>query len=147
MMRNQAGPPPMATPLSRAYGHTLPPSSGYRRLNTPIKFDPSPAHAQTAPVSATSSANKRPPPSSESKVGRDPKIPRSTGKENVVVQTPKRSPCNCKKSKCLKLYCECFAAELFCDGCNCADCQNTSAYVSFFGILNWKFVNIIGLSD
>ena len=37
----------------------------------------------------------------------------------------KRSPCNCKRSKCLKLYCECFAAERFCDGCNCTDCANT----------------------
>lgn len=33
--------------------------------------------------------------------------------------------CNCKKSKCLKLYCECFAAGKFCDGCQCLDCQNT----------------------
>lgn len=36
----------------------------------------------------------------------------------------RRNPCNCKKSKCLKLYCECFAAEVFCDGCNCVDCNN-----------------------
>ena len=27
--------------------------------------------------------------------------------------------CNCKKSRCLKLYCECFAAGIFCDNCNC----------------------------
>ena len=33
--------------------------------------------------------------------------------------------CNCKKSKCLKLYCECFANEKFCiKGCNCLDCKN-----------------------
>ncbi|KAH7279498.1 hypothetical protein KP509_37G022000 [Ceratopteris richardii] len=33
--------------------------------------------------------------------------------------------CNCKKSKCLKLYCECFAAGLFCsDSCSCHDCYN-----------------------
>ncbi len=40
-------------------------------------------------------------------------------------QLKRRQPCNCKKSKCLKLYCECFAAQLFCDGCNCNDCHNT----------------------
>ena len=35
-------------------------------------------------------------------------------------------PCNCRKSKCLKLYCECFAALSFCnDLCNCRDCGNT----------------------
>lgn len=33
-------------------------------------------------------------------------------------------PCNCKKSKCLKLYCECFARQAYCQGCNCAGCHN-----------------------
>lgn len=33
--------------------------------------------------------------------------------------------CNCKKSKCLKLYCECFSALEYCDGCNCINCLNT----------------------
>lgn len=33
--------------------------------------------------------------------------------------------CNCKKSRCLKLYCECLHALKFCDGCNCQDCENT----------------------
>ncbi|KAK4277150.1 hypothetical protein QN277_015192 [Acacia crassicarpa] len=33
--------------------------------------------------------------------------------------------CNCKKSKCLKLYCDCFAAGLFCaESCACQDCFN-----------------------
>ena len=42
--------------------------------------------------------------------------------------SPKQSAskkCNCKKSKCLKLYCECFAAGVFCDMCSCQNCQNT----------------------
>jgi hypothetical protein len=34
-------------------------------------------------------------------------------------------PCNCKKSKCLKLYCECFAKGRLCTSlCNCSDCCN-----------------------
>lgn len=33
--------------------------------------------------------------------------------------------CNCKKSKCLKLYCECFSRLICCDGCNCVNCLNT----------------------
>jgi hypothetical protein len=37
-----------------------------------------------------------------------------------------RNPCHCKKSRCLKLYCECFSNEVFCDGCSCLDCHNTS---------------------
>jgi hypothetical protein len=33
--------------------------------------------------------------------------------------------CNCKKSRCLKLYCECFAARRMCvDDCKCVDCAN-----------------------
>lgn len=37
----------------------------------------------------------------------------------------KKKCCSCKKSKCLKLYCECFANGTFCQGCNCYSCYNT----------------------
>lgn len=33
--------------------------------------------------------------------------------------------CNCKKSKCLKLYCDCFALGNVCGPeCNCLECSN-----------------------
>ena len=33
--------------------------------------------------------------------------------------------CNCKKSRCLKLYCDCFRIQRYCNGsCNCNDCAN-----------------------
>ena len=32
--------------------------------------------------------------------------------------------CNCKKSQCIKLYCECFVRQAFCSGCNCVNCLN-----------------------
>ena len=36
-----------------------------------------------------------------------------------------KTTCNCKKSKCLKLYCECFANGTGCGpDCNCQDCVN-----------------------
>ncbi|KAL0447453.1 UNVERIFIED_CONTAM: protein tesmin/TSO1-like CXC 5 [Sesamum latifolium] len=39
--------------------------------------------------------------------------------------TPKKQKqCNCKNSRCLKLYCECFAAGSYCDNCNCINCHN-----------------------
>uniref|UniRef100_A0A1Q3FFE2 Putative metallothionein-like protein n=1 Tax=Culex tarsalis TaxID=7177 RepID=A0A1Q3FFE2_CULTA len=36
----------------------------------------------------------------------------------------KKRPCNCTKSQCLKLYCDCFANGEFCYNCNCRDCYN-----------------------
>ncbi|KAI3910944.1 hypothetical protein MKW92_038001 [Papaver armeniacum] len=36
----------------------------------------------------------------------------------------KLKQCNCKHSRCLKLYCECFASGVYCDGCNCTNCFN-----------------------
>ncbi|PVH38013.1 hypothetical protein PAHAL_5G150300 [Panicum hallii] len=36
----------------------------------------------------------------------------------------KKKCCNCRNSRCLKLYCECFASGAHCDGCNCTNCFN-----------------------
>ncbi|KAI4337337.1 hypothetical protein L6164_015768 [Bauhinia variegata] len=37
--------------------------------------------------------------------------------------------CNCKKSKCLKLYCDCFAAGIYCaETCSCQGCYNRPEY-------------------
>lgn len=36
----------------------------------------------------------------------------------------KKYICNCKKSKCLKLYCDCFANGELCINCNCNCCMN-----------------------
>ncbi|KAK6627822.1 hypothetical protein RUM44_010301 [Polyplax serrata] len=35
-----------------------------------------------------------------------------------------KKPCNCTRSQCLKLYCECFANGEFCFQCNCNNCYN-----------------------
>ena len=32
--------------------------------------------------------------------------------------------CKCKKSGCLQMYCDCFAAGKKCEGCACSDCKN-----------------------
>ncbi|GFR51810.1 hypothetical protein Agub_g14269, partial [Astrephomene gubernaculifera] len=32
--------------------------------------------------------------------------------------------CRCKKSQCLKLYCDCFAAGQYCGACSCVACHN-----------------------
>lgn len=42
-----------------------------------------------------------------------------------IAPVKKRVNCNCKKTKCLKLYCECFAAGEFCrPDCKCDGCKN-----------------------
>ena len=39
-----------------------------------------------------------------------------------------RKPCGCKNSKCLKLYCDCFAIGEYCKGCLCVGCHNNVAF-------------------
>lgn len=52
-----------------------------------------------------------------------PKVPLSMSKDSGKKQP---APCKCKKSKCLKLYCDCFGASAYCNGaCKCLDCHNT----------------------
>ena len=46
----------------------------------------------------------------------------------LLIPVSNRKACNCKKSKCLKLYCECFAARMYCVNCNCVDCHNNSQH-------------------
>lgn len=115
------GPPPAGRmPTSQSRGH-VPPYHGSSSMSgrTPVQM---PTSASRYPIQPPSSLH---PPSS----GHRPSKIISTPVEKM--STPaneRRNPCNCKKSKCLKLYCECFAAELFCDGCNCNDCRNNTQY-------------------
>ncbi|XP_048332349.1 protein tesmin/TSO1-like CXC 5 isoform X1 [Ziziphus jujuba] len=52
-------------------------------------------------------------------------FPRSHPSIEVKECTPKKQKqCKCRNSRCLKLYCECFTAGIYCDGCNCINCQN-----------------------
>lgn len=47
---------------------------------------------------------------------------------SATKSTPTRVTCNCKKSRCLKLYCDCFAILKYCDSsfCNCVMCCNNA---------------------
>lgn len=50
-------------------------------------------------------------------------LPHLSQKKNVQLKGL-RKPCNCTRSMCLKLYCECFANGEFCKNCNCTNCKN-----------------------
>lgn len=47
---------------------------------------------------------------------------------NPISKNDPIKQCKCRKSKCLKLYCECFANNSYCKDCNCTDCRNLEIY-------------------
>ncbi|KAG2718425.1 hypothetical protein I3843_03G212400 [Carya illinoinensis] len=76
----------------------------------PVMAQPPPPHAAHPPLRVVK-----------------PESPKSKPRPNSDVKdgTPKKQKqCNCKHSRCLKLYCECFASGIYCDGCNCVNCYN-----------------------
>lgn len=62
----------------------------------------------------------------------------SKSKDEDESSTSDRAFCTCKKSRCLKLYCQCFAAQKSCQmtatddkgtgRCRCSDCKNNSHF-------------------
>lgn len=51
----------------------------------------------------------------------------NSGNGNAEANSKKTKVCNCKRTKCLKLYCDCFASGELCGpDCNCFGCHNNS---------------------
>ncbi|KAG2427089.1 hypothetical protein HXX76_012600 [Chlamydomonas incerta] len=62
-----------------------------------------------------------------SSLGRKPsggKVPSAASLGSAAASAAGRKQCNCKNSRCLKLYCECFASNRYCEACNCLQCYN-----------------------
>ena len=57
----------------------------------------------------------------------------SPSKFDLLENSPKttRKQCNCKSSRCLKLYCECFASGDYCQNCNCVGCYNNEQFENY----------------
>lgn len=53
------------------------------------------------------------------------KTPGRSNRSNALSTTNKKKPCTCKKSGCLKKYCECFKSGEVCnENCDCIGCKN-----------------------
>ncbi|XP_033130577.1 protein tesmin/TSO1-like CXC 6 [Brassica rapa] len=117
-------------------GDDFPPKTeGSEEFDAPTKktarqLDFAGGHSQANQAPATVAAAAVPPLQSPQVPIRLPKPESPKPKPRPVVVeagdgTPmKKKHCNCKHSRCLKLYCECFASGTYCDGCNCLNCFN-----------------------
>ncbi|XP_077542224.1 uncharacterized protein LOC144154952 isoform X2 [Haemaphysalis longicornis] len=96
-------------------GNLLGPSGGF------VPIAAATSAASTAPTTASVSAgpDHREPPLAPP----PPKAHHINGTSFEDNSRP-RKPCNCTKSQCLKLYCDCFANGEFCHSCNCNNCFN-----------------------
>uniref|UniRef100_A0A1B6JGB0 CRC domain-containing protein n=1 Tax=Homalodisca liturata TaxID=320908 RepID=A0A1B6JGB0_9HEMI len=94
------------------------------------QYKPLPVTNQSPPSPPKPTNNVPPPPPllNKSKEVVSNKEIQSTPKSKISSEGPNgirpRKPCNCTKSQCLKLYCDCFANGEFCFQCNCNSCFN-----------------------
>ncbi|KAH0464030.1 hypothetical protein IEQ34_006816 [Dendrobium chrysotoxum] len=114
----------------------LPPKKLVRQLDFTTAYCGVPAvaagtlpyeHQQLQPLQKQMHAPTLPTPRPSIPMSIKPESPKGRSRPLFEMKegTPTRKKnCNCKHSRCLKLYCECFASGVFCDGCNCANCCN-----------------------
>ncbi|XP_023294261.2 protein lin-54 homolog [Lucilia cuprina] len=87
-------------------------SSGYI-IPIQIKEEPADSNSTTASNIESSAAQHNSAVAEDENDSMDP-----------MVGGVRRKHCNCSKSQCLKLYCDCFANGEFCQDCTCKDCFN-----------------------
>ncbi|GIL88049.1 hypothetical protein Vretifemale_16084 [Volvox reticuliferus] len=118
-------PPPGVRPLGQPmFQQSLGPQLGLQGLAA-AGFRPA-QFAQAAAASGMSIFQAQPPPMAAQS------LPPNTGPRKAAADRSKAAPmagsarkqCNCKNSRCLKLYCECFASGRYCENCNCVQCFN-----------------------
>ncbi|KAH8384842.1 hypothetical protein KR093_009687, partial [Drosophila rubida] len=91
-----------------------------------------PQQQQQKPQSTTAQANKANVPGKPLfDILKPPPPPTPAPAAATVIEAlggSRRKHCNCSKSQCLKLYCDCFANGEFCQDCTCKDCFNNLDY-------------------
>ena len=100
-------------------------NSNNKEINPPIKF-----HSVTSDLNSSINENKK------LNFFKSKKVNLFDKKENI-----EKICCNCTKTKCIKKYCECFASNRYCKGCNCIDCMNKYIYLNNNNNLRESFEN------
>ena len=44
--------------------------------------------------------------------------------KNESMEPNNKIHCTCKKTKCIKKYCECYSSKVYCQNCKCENCEN-----------------------
>ncbi|CAB9515953.1 lin-54 homolog [Seminavis robusta] len=150
--RRWLGPPPEVS-----HGQPPPPpphvypgyDQHYNKLTTSQSFPPPPSHMPYPYPQPVYPSNNRldenpprlpahehaPPPSEIATVGASAEgVAREVAVSPTQIESSHRDEvtnmgCTCKKTKCLKLYCQCFAVKIYCgSNCRCLVCFNTTKH-------------------
>ena len=128
-------PPGRRSPVSAPFPPTGSPTGHYPYARYPDHLRASPSRGFPQSFEASSPHFFSHPPPMQYHY-RPPQFPARPQFPGIPVNPPERSAlerndgsCTCKKSKCLKLYCQCFALSTTCGlKCRCSDCHNTDAH-------------------
>ncbi|XP_061365667.1 CRC domain-containing protein TSO1-like, partial [Gastrolobium bilobum] len=106
--------------------NTLPSLKNYKGFTSSFNLSLSQEHQHSPLVSQSSERELDPPENQVQPAEEDFNQSSSNKKRRKMEETDQGCKrCNCKKSKCLKLYCECFASGVYClEPCGCKDCFN-----------------------
>ena len=108
------------SPILKMFG---PPASRASDSASPYRVPAGRAQALRTPKAAdASNSPAHPPPSRAS-----PRLSIGSSSSGQELGTSTHVQCTCLRSKCLKMYCECFSNNRLCDPtrCSCVDCHNT----------------------
>ena len=61
--------------------------------------------------------------------------------KNELPEQNNKIHCTCKKTKCIKKYCECFSSGILCFNCKCENCENKTFFTDNFNRKNSSNIN------